>query len=51
MRHHAGIVEDHVDAAMLLDRGIDQPEHLLRIGDIGDHGRRLPARSCDVVDQ
>jgi hypothetical protein len=51
VRHDARVVEDHVDAAVLLDRSIDKRLDLRRIGYVGDTRGRLAARSGDLVDQ
>ena len=51
MRHHAGVVEDHVDAAVLLDGGVDQRLDLRRIGYVGGTCGRLAAASRNLLDE
>ena len=40
MRHQAGVVDDHVDAAVRLHRVIDKALDLLAVGHVGLHRRR-----------
>ena len=45
----AGVVDEHVDAAERLHRGVDERLAVLGLGDVGGDGDRLPARLLDEL--
>ena len=46
--HHAGVVDDDVEPAQLVDRAVDGGDRLLLLGDVGlDRERGVP-RSADL---
>jgi hypothetical protein len=51
MRHDAGVVEDDVDASVLLHRGVDQRLDLRGVGDVGHKSGRRAFRAGDLIDQ
>ncbi|MHC2293802.1 hypothetical protein ACVIJW_009672 [Bradyrhizobium barranii subsp. barranii] len=49
LRHQAGIVEHHVDAAVGLHTRVHQGLHLRAVGNVGPDGQRLAATRRDLV--
>ena len=45
----AGVVDEDVDAAELLDGGVDERLAVLGLGDVGGDGDRPPARRLDEL--
>jgi hypothetical protein len=50
VRHHARIVQNHVDAAVLLDGRIDERLELRGINHLGDTRGRLAALPSNLLD-
>lgn len=49
--HDAGVVHQHIDAAVGALRRIEQPLHCLWVADIGLHGDRLAVAGLDFLHQ
>ncbi len=47
----AGVVDADVDAAEVLDRGVDGALHVLLVAHVADHGHALSARGLDLRDR